>query len=671
MKNYLIFILILFWNVNLTAQNQSKTPVRLDRAHSFWGIHFDFHADADCKEIGKRVNTEMVNEIIDKIKPDFIQIDCKGHPGYSSYPTKTGNQAPGFVGDPLKIWREATAAKGVALYMHYSGIYDRRAIQLHPSWATINAEGKSSTEYTSVFSPYSDSLMIPQFKELSSVYGVDGIWVDGDCWAYQTDFSEAAGKEFTRRTGILQIPAKPADPHWKDYLNFNRQSFLHYLDHYVSELHQFNPKFQIASNWAFSTYMPEPVSVPVDFISGDFSPANSVNSARFEGRFIRNQGKPWDLMAWGFSLVWNQNGTMSVKSATQIKRELASVMSLGGGVQVYMRQQRDGSVYRWTLPILAEVSGFVRARQPWCQYAQSVPQIGLILPADVLYDRTKKPFSSSDFHLAPTKGILQNLLSSQNVVDVVAEHQLENISKYPLLIYPEWDSISTAFRQKLLKYVSSGGKLLLIGPKSAALFKDELNVTFKGNPELKTNGLEYKNILAEVHSLSQAVVPGADTRPLGRYFLSWDMETPSETAATITNYGKGKIGALYLNIGEVCLTRNVPVIRDFLNSLVRELFPDPVVEVKGSQYVDVTVNTVNDKLVINLVNTAGPHDNEKILVYDEIPPVENLLISVKYPVKPKQVMLQPSNKQLDYKYENGKIFCKVEKLDIYEMIVIK
>ena len=668
MKNHLILTLILLWNINLTGQNQTKVPVRLDRAHSFFGIHFDFHADADCKEIGKRVNTEMVNEVIDKIKPDFIQIDCKGHPGYSSYPTKTGNPAPGFVGDPLKIWREATASKGVALYMHYSGILDARAIQLHPSWAAINAEGKSYTQNTSVFSPYSDSLMIPQFKELCSVYGVDGIWIDGDCWACPIDFSEAAKKEFTRRTGIVKIPVKPADPHWQDYLNFNRQSFLQYVNHYVNELHQFNPKFQIASNWAFSTFMPEPVSVPVDFISGDFSHANSVNSARFEGRFIRNQRKPWDLMAWGFSY---QNSTMSVKSATQIKQELASVMSLGGGVQVYMRQQRDGSVYRWTLPILAEVSRFVRASQPWCQYAKSVPQIGLILPADVLNDRTNKPFSVSDYHLTPTKGILQNLLSSQNVVDVVAEHQLENISKYPLLIYPEWDSISTVFRQKLLKYVSSGGKLLLIGPKSAALFKDELNVTFKRNPELKTNGLEYENILADVHSLSQPIVPGANTRLFGRYFLSWDMETPSETAATITNYGKGKIGALYLNMGEVCLSRNVPVIRYFLNSLVRELFPDPIVEVKGSQYVDVTINKVNDQLVINLVNTAGPHDNEKILVYDEIPPVENLRISVRYPAKPKQVMLQPSNKQLAYKYENGKIYCKVEKLDIYEMIVIK
>ena len=668
MKYIHLFILVLSWNLVFA---QSQMPSRLDRAHSYFGVHFDFHAGTDCNEIGKRVNPGMVNEIIDQIKPDFIQIDCKGHPGYSSYPTKIGNPAPGFIGDPLKIWREATAARGVALYMHYSGVYDMRAVQLHPCWAVINADGKASDQYTSVFGPYADSLMIPQFKELSSVYGVDGIWVDGDCWAHQIDYSPAAKKEFSRETGISNIPAKAGEAHWKEYLDFNRQAFRNYLNHYVNELHQYNPKFQIASNWSYTTFMPEPVSAPIDFISGDFSATNSLNSARFEGRFIRNQGKPWDLMAWGFSWLWNQSGTMSVKTPIQIERELASVMSLGGGVQVYMRQQRDGSVYRWALPILSDVSKFVRARQPWCQYAKAIPQIGLILPSDVLYDRTNKPFSSYDYHLAPMQGILRSLLTSQQVVDVVADHQLTDINKYPLLIYPEWDSISPVFRQKLLKYVSSGGKLLIIGPKAASLFKDELKVTFKGNPEIKTNGLAYKNILADVQSLSQVVVPGPGAVPFGKYYYSWDMEDKSETAATIANYGKGRIGALYMNIGDVLLNRNVTVVREFLNALVKELFPDPIVEVNGSHLVDITTNKLNGKLIVNLVNTAGPHDNESILVYDEIPAILNLTIFVKYPTKPRKVMLQPSNIQIPYQYINGKIHCTLKKLDLHEMIVIE
>ena len=76
-------------------------PPRKTRAESFLGIHFDFHAGEDCTRVGERTTREMVELVIDKVKPDYIQIDCKGHRGYSSYPTKVGNPAPGFVGDPL------------------------------------------------------------------------------------------------------------------------------------------------------------------------------------------------------------------------------------------------------------------------------------------------------------------------------------------------------------------------------------------------------------------------------------------------------------------------------------------------------------------------------------------------------------------------------------------
>jgi ABC-type lipoprotein export system ATPase subunit len=91
----------------------------------------------------------MVEYIINQVKPDFIQVDCKGHPGYSSYPTKVGNQAPGFVKDQLKIWREMTAEKGVALYLHYSGVWDSRAVQIQRELATVLSLGGGVQIYLS------------------------------------------------------------------------------------------------------------------------------------------------------------------------------------------------------------------------------------------------------------------------------------------------------------------------------------------------------------------------------------------------------------------------------------------------------------------------------------------------------------------------------------------
>lgn len=90
-------------------------PPRLKRSESFLGVHFDFHAGDDCTEVGRNVKQEMVAYILDTVKPHYGLCDCKRHPDRSSYPTKVGNQAPGFVVDPLRIWRQVTAERGVAL----------------------------------------------------------------------------------------------------------------------------------------------------------------------------------------------------------------------------------------------------------------------------------------------------------------------------------------------------------------------------------------------------------------------------------------------------------------------------------------------------------------------------------------------------------------------------
>jgi hypothetical protein len=46
-------------------------------------------------------------------------------------------------------------------------------------------------------------------------------------------------------------------------------------------------------------------------------------------------------------------------------------------------------------------------------------------------------------------------------------------------------------------------------------------------------------------------------------------------------------------------------------------------------------------------------------------------ISVRYPSKPLKVTLQPGNKLLKYKYDQGKILCKIDKLKIYDIIVVE
>jgi hypothetical protein len=419
----------------------------------------------------------------------------------------------------------------------------------------------------------------------------------------------------------------------------------------------------------YSSMVPEPATINVDYISGDFSPMDSVNTARFEGRSMVHQGKPWDLMSWSFTRT---DGHFSTKTVPQLKQEAAVVLALGGGFQAYFPQRRDGSVRKWQMDLMGQVAKFCRARQQICHKAKPVSQVGLIYSGKAFYRKARKLFAAWGGELVPLRGVLQSLLESQNVVDIVMEHHLTGrMQEYPLLVYPEWDYIDPAFRKDLLDYVYQGGNLLVVGPRAAALFEKELGVVLQGEAAERVNGLEYDGWVAGIKSLFQKAQLSEHAKVFGKVHRDNDVESPSEPAASIIDYGKGKLAATYLNLGERYRNGATAVGREFLQALVRELMPEPLVTVSGSRYVDVTANRKDDKLVINLVNTAGPHGNGKVFVFDDIPVVGPLSVAIRYDKKPDKVTLEPFRREVDYTYRQGKIHVIVPRLEIHEIIVVE
>lgn len=586
-------------------------PPRLKRSDGFLGIHFDFHAKETDHGIGRNTTPEMIGNIIDQVHPDYLQIDCKGHPGISSYPTKVGNAAPGIIGDPLQVWRRVTAERGVALVMHYSGVIDSKAVHDHPDWCEIGADGKPEGRSTSVFGPYADSLLIPQLRELAITYGVDGVWVDGECWGVHKDYSQPALDAFHKATGIDSAPHNPNDPGWFEFLEVQRDAFRKYLRYYITEVKKTCPRFEIASNWAFSDHMPEPVCADVDFLSGDFSPEDSINSARISARYLAGQGKPWDLMAWSFAHLTPGKPESTQKPAVQLEREAAVVLSLGGGFQAYFKQQRDGSVHEEQIPVMAEVAKFCRARQAICHHATRVPQVALLLSTAGNYHHINDPFSRDT---SPYKSTLVALLGAQYSVELLGEHRLTGrMKEYPLIVIPDWNYLEPEFKDELVAYVKNGGHLLLAGPGPAKLFQAEPG----------------------------AQNPGASGRD-GSYIVS---------------LGKGKIA-----------TCN-PIEPGRLNALANQLFPKPMVEIKGAAELDVVVNRIGGRLAVNLVNTSGPHATQPII--ETIAPIGPLDVTIRQAKKPAKITLQPAGTSLAFKYKAGKIHLTVPKLEIHGIILVE
>ncbi|MGO8746660.1 MAG: hypothetical protein ACLQNE_11785, partial [Thermoguttaceae bacterium] len=329
--NYPATLLLLVFLASYVSAQGTPSGIRrpIPRKDAFLGMHFDLHPQKTDTLLGADITDENLAALLDRVKPDYVQYDCKGHAGYTGYPTKVGWASPGIVKDSLAIWRKATRERAISLFIHYSGVWDSVAVEHHPEWAKIGPNGERDPNATSTFGPYVDKLLIPQLKEVSAAYDLDGAWVDGECWAAQLDWSPAAIEAWKKETGHTQAPKGPNDPHWLQWKMFHRRQFEKYLCHWVDELHAFNPKLQLTSNWMYATLAPKPVVAKLDFLSGDYSPTYSIDRARVEARYLASTGMPWDLAAWGFNSA--QGLGQSLKLAVQLMQESAVVLMQGGG----------------------------------------------------------------------------------------------------------------------------------------------------------------------------------------------------------------------------------------------------------------------------------------------------------------------------------------------------
>jgi len=664
MKNLTIPILILF--ALICNQTRSQNPEKLRRADCFFGVHFDLHASEDITNAGETLTPEMVDTFLTKVRPDFIQIDCKGHPGISSYPTKAGNHVKGFQKDPLRLWREVTEKNKVGLYMHYSGVWDGKVATDHPDWAMVKSSGEKSTQKMSFFSPYLDQILIPQLKELSSEYQVDGAWIDGDCWAVETDYSDKAIQAWKQKTGFSEVPRKMEDPNYQQYLEFTRSLFREYMRKYIDAIHAFDPKFQITSNWSYSSLMPEKVENNVDFLSGDVTPQNGVFRSAFEARCMAPQGKPWDLMAWGFS--WNGDKMpMSNKSTIQLKQEAAEIIAMGGGVQFYYQQNRDLSLKPWLAGALSELGSFCRERQAYCHKAKAIPQVALLFPTLAYRQNSSSPFSGSPEKLQAT---LYALLDNQLPVEVLMEHHLAGkTNQYSLIVIPECHFIESSLLNELRDYLQNGGNLLVIGAETAAIFASELGIKSSNTSDEKVTFISAANRLGSVRSPLLEVELSPDSKVISNFYDVCDYRNKSKTiASSIRQVGKGKIAAIYFNAGSSYAKFKTPVIRDFIAETIAQLSFQQMVEVSGSHLVHMALNKLNNKKYINLINVAGEHTNQAAIGYDQVPVLTDLSVSIKG--KPSKIILQPEKKELNITFANGKSTVLIPKLEIHSILEV-
>ena len=649
----------------------------------FFGIHYDLHATVSDTILGRDITHEHLKERLLRVKPDWIQWDCKGHPGYTSWPTEIGTTSPGLVKDMLRIVRDVTNQLGIKLGMHYSGVYDTRAIELHPEWARIDENGKPDKHYTCRLSNYADELMIPQMIEIIDKYDVDGFWVDGENWAALPCWCERCKTEFTRRTGIKNIPYNTQDPHWHDWLAFQRQVFVEYVTKYANAVHNRKPQCIVCSNWMYTIRQPDPIEAPIDYISGDYTWIWGADRAAIEGRFIDSRNITWDLMCWSFcksgDKISEDNYPWTMKPAIHLKQEVSEVIALGGAIMLYNVPQRTGWLTDWHQDLLGEIAEFSRQRKEICFKTASASQAA-ILHVSSHYYANNAPLFNLGTAIEPIEGALHCLLQNHISTDIITDSDksiADKLAKYKLLVIPEQTRLSASLITTLTKFAKKGGHILITGEHISKDYPELIGA--KAGEKAQSIRAHLNGIYLPIDGKAAPVagewitlLPDNNTEPLTYYLTEQEPKhnATDKPVAVRRKIGKGTITAISGPIFGHYLHGHFPLTRRYIKNIIDSMNIDWQVSIiDAPAALEIIVRRKDGKLLINLLNRgADIMTNDRQPIIENLPPITNFKIKIKSDKSYQSIKYLPENIIPDYSYENGILTINIDKLDIHSIV---
>jgi hypothetical protein len=663
----------------------------------YFGLHYDLHATEKDTELGLRCRPKELVPMLRLMGADFVQTDCKGHPGYTSWFSKVPSASvpPLLKKDAMKQWREATRQLGLPLHCHYSGIWDQAAGAKHPEWCALDPKGRPAGQTVTGQNSgapagekmcprggYLEGLMIPQMKELIDRYQVDGFWIDCDLWAVEPCYCPRCRAAYTEATGRQKPPVKETEPDWPLWWNFTRESFEEFVTRYCDAVHAHKPGVLVCSNWLQTFRNPGEPKVPTDWISGDNSCVNGLDGSRCEARFLSTRGKHWDIMLWNFYRSHGMGPPLqspyTPKPPQMLMQEAAVLLSFGGSVQLYESETGllDGRLVEGRVRRMAEVGRFVKKRRALCQGSESIPQIA-VLHSETHLRRTARVrslFWGPD--IEPVQGAVYALLEECRGVDVLDEWALlPRLAEFPVVVVPERHALSEEMLKALKEYVRNGGKLLVTGAECFERFGSAFLGVSAG--KLESDATYYvpaADAATPLFSKTWRLVKPTTAKSLGslgRTALT-DAELLAHPAATLNRVGRGAVAYIPADVCRDFEHNRYPLIRSFIGEVTRALAGKLPISVQAPLCVDVALRRKGDRSIIHFVNRASGIPNQPNNgAIDEIPKVGPIVITMKTAKPPTSVSAAWEGSKPKWTHKGQILTITLVALHIHEAIVIR
>lgn len=648
---------------------------------AFYLLHEDHHTQ-DRFEVGRDADLEATRRLVGLSRPDVIQIHAKGNPGWTTYPTKIGHAPPKLARDVMAVWRDAARRDGYAFSAYYNIGRDGVIMDRRPQWNRCKPDGTPRDRALCYHSGVAEAYLWPMVREILEGYRPDGFWFDGSCFTVETCYCDACRRRFDAESG-LELPKRADEPGWEKFKEMQRQIYREFVQKTAAEIHRIDPKCLVAVNWAYSLRMPEKPDPGVAYLTGDIG--NRVECLSPEAHWYDSLDLPFDLMTQVSTACdvpaaagKPAGRTMAPKPRPQIEQEMAVIIANGGRYFAWDNPTPESGLVAERMQFLGGVvAPFLRARQAWCQGSTRAPDVSLLHSAAAHYAATAEAstvFTRRDNRIDGAAALLPRLHLNY---EMVPEWRLAGQDvRSRLLVVEHPKRLTPQTVEALIAHVRKGGCLLMTGMGIAIdpQFRELFGIgefTGPGGPESLRVAVADSSAAFE-HWLFRLKL--ASAQPV---LSVQSADGSSHPLLTRNRFGRGV--AWYAAVPLLSEHGKCEVPMDVLEAVFRECAPpaERHATTTAPQTVEMVLRRQPGRYVLHLVNMApgrrevlsmGTRQYPKI---DELPPVAPCRISVKVPVRPSGVAIQPQGISLnDWRFADGRLEMEVPGFDVHQMVVI-
>ncbi len=370
----------------------------------------------------------------------------------------------------------------------------------HPEWLQVGIDGRKAVFYGSmpgmpfwVDETSEDTWLSPSNREYRQIImniakeiastGVDAIWFDvphlcfefGDGWQNQwATVDEASRSDFYNDTGLI-LPAPPLQPDWSNetwlkFVEWRYKQILDFVRDFYNAIKDVNPDCKLIIETSSDG------SVHTTQVASDITRMPYVCDAiahEYSGPFYECQYYKWlhmlaTLKLWhDFDLKAGKNAMWLLSYVKHGKVDLARfhaslVITMGFnyytsgniGMAGIVDEEFMRDFFEW-------LSNYDEYFYGWNTSAN----VAIVFSRYTLDYLDRGSWEGYAYHDA-IKGALMMLIESNIPFEVITERDLDNLSRYDLVIMPDFACMDENEAEKIREYVASGGKIVVINETS-------------------------------------------------------------------------------------------------------------------------------------------------------------------------------------------------------------